>query len=113
MKGLVVTKDNKLYLEENLPIPETGDYEALVKNECCMICNGTDLGVIGGKVREVTRYPAVLGHEDAGRVVKIGKKVTSFKVGDLVVRAGQPDNDKFIFVIIAVIQGRWCLGRIC
>lgn len=31
MKGLVVTKDNKLYLEENLPIPETGDYEALVK----------------------------------------------------------------------------------
>ena len=95
MKGLVVTKDNKLYLEENLPIPETGDYEALVKNECCMICNGTDLGVIGGKVREVTRYPAVLGHEDAGRVVKIGKKVTSFKVGDLVVRAGQPDNDKF------------------
>ena len=95
MKGLVVTKDNKLYLEENLPIPETGDYEALVKNECCMICNGTDLGVMGGKVREVTRYPAVLGHEDAGRVVKIGKKVTSFKVGDLVVRAGQPDNDKF------------------
>ena len=87
MKGLVVTKDNKLYLEENLPIPEIGDYEALVKNECCMICNGTDLGVIGGKVREVTRYPAVLGHEDAGRVVKIGKKVTSFKVGDLVVRA--------------------------
>ena len=60
-----------------------------------MICNGTDLGVIGGKVREVTRYPAVLGHEDAGRVVKIGKKVTSFKVGDLVVRAGQPDNEKF------------------
>ena len=81
MKGLVVTEDNKLYLEEKLPIPEIGEYEALVKNECCMICNGTDLGVIGGKVREVTRYPAVLGHEDAGRVVKIGKKVTSFKVG--------------------------------
>lgn len=31
MKGLVVTKDNKLYLEENLPIPETGDYEATGK----------------------------------------------------------------------------------
>ena len=95
MKGLVVTEDNKLYLEEKLPIPEIGEYEALVKNECCMICNGTDLGVIGGKVREVTRYPAALGHEDAGRVVKIGKKVTSFKVGDLVVRAGQPVNEKF------------------
>lgn len=44
-----------------------------------MICNGTDLGVIGGKVREVTRYPAVLGHEDAGRVVKIGKKLLLLK----------------------------------
>lgn len=40
MKGLVVTEDNKLYLEEKLPIPEIGEYEALVKNECCMICNG-------------------------------------------------------------------------
>ena len=92
MKGLVVTEDNKLYLEEKLPIPEIGEYEALVKNECCMICNGTDLGVIGGKVREVTRYPAVLGHEDAGRVVKIGKKVTSFKVGDLVARERQHEQ---------------------
>ena len=40
MKGLVVTEDNKLYLEEKLPIPEIGEYEALVKNECCMICTG-------------------------------------------------------------------------
>ncbi|MFQ9152265.1 MAG: hypothetical protein ACLR6B_12985 [Blautia sp.] len=44
MKGLVVTEDNKLYLEEKLPIPEIGEYEALVKNECCMICNGTGSG---------------------------------------------------------------------
>ena len=28
-------------------------------------------------------------------LLKLVKKVTSFKVGDLVVRAGQPDNDKF------------------
>ena len=27
MKGLVVTEDNKLYLEEKLPIPEIGEYE--------------------------------------------------------------------------------------
>ena len=44
MKGLVVTEDNKLYLEEKLPIPKIGEYEALVKNECCMICNGTNPG---------------------------------------------------------------------
>ena len=60
MKGLVVTEDNKLYLEEKLPIPEIGEYEALVKNECCMICNGTDLGVIGGKVRDRSPLPRLL-----------------------------------------------------
>ncbi|MCI6464663.1 MAG: zinc-binding dehydrogenase [Faecalicatena sp.] len=92
MKGLVVTKDKEVYLEESLPIPEIGDYEALVKNECCMICNGTDLGVIEGQVREVDRYPAILGHEDAGRVVKVGKKVTTYHIGDLVVRAGQHND---------------------
>ncbi len=60
-----------------------------------MICNGTDLGVIEHKVREVGRYPAVLGHESAGYVVCTGAKVTSYKEGDLVLRASQPDNNKY------------------
>ena len=38
MKGLVVTEDNKLYLEEKLPIPEPGEYEALVKNKAMEQC---------------------------------------------------------------------------
>ncbi|MDD2970119.1 MAG: alcohol dehydrogenase catalytic domain-containing protein [Lachnospiraceae bacterium] len=95
MKGLVVNEDNKLYLEEKLPIPELGEYDALVKIDCCMICNGTDMGVIQGLVPEIERYPVVLGHEDAGKVVKIGSKVKSYHVGDLVVRAGQNPTEKF------------------
>lgn len=95
MKGLVVTTDKKLLLVEDIPKPEIGDYEALVKIRCCMICNGTDLGVIEHKVREVGRYPAVLGHESAGYVVCTGAKVTSYKEGDLVLRASQPDNNKY------------------
>ncbi len=31
MKGLVVTTDKKLLLVEDIPKPEIGDYEALVK----------------------------------------------------------------------------------
>ncbi|MCI8375521.1 MAG: alcohol dehydrogenase catalytic domain-containing protein [Lachnospiraceae bacterium] len=93
MKALIVTKEHQVVLSDELPIPRIGDYEALVKNDCCMICNGTDLGVIEGAVREVERYPAVLGHEVAGRVVAVGEKVTSYKIGDLVVRAGHPGTD--------------------
>lgn len=95
MKGLVVTDDKRLLLAEDIPEPEIGDYEALVKVKCCMICNGTDMEVIEHKVREADRYPAVLGHEDAGYVVRTGSKVTSYKTGDLVVRASQPDNEKY------------------
>ncbi|HJC73355.1 MAG TPA: zinc-binding dehydrogenase [Candidatus Mediterraneibacter faecavium] len=95
MKGLIVTTDRELRLVDDIPEPEIGDYEALVKIRCCMICNGTDMGVIRHKVREADRYPAVLGHEDAGYVVRVGAKVTSYKAGDLVVRASQPDNEKY------------------
>ena len=95
MKGLVVTRNKEVCLKDDIPMPEIGDYEALVKIECCMICNGTDLGVIHGDIHEVERYPAVLGHEDAGRVVKVGAKVTSYKVGDRVVRAGQHNSGKY------------------
>ena len=95
MKGLIVTKDKQLRLVTDIPEPQIGEYEALVKIRCCMICNGTDLGVIEHKVREADRYPAVLGHEDAGFVIKTGAKVTSYQKGDLVVRASQPDNEKY------------------
>ena len=95
MKGLVVTSNKEVCLKEDIPMPSIGDYEALVKIECCMICNGTDLGVIHGDIHEVERYPAVLGHEDAGRVIQVGSKVTSYRVGDRVVRAGQHNNGKY------------------
>ena len=52
MKGLVVEQIGRLTLKDDLPVPQIGEYEALVKIETCMICNGTDLGVIHGKVRQ-------------------------------------------------------------
>lgn len=94
MKALIVTKEHQLVLSEELPVPRIGAYEALVKNDCCMICNGTDLGVIEGAIHEVETYPVVLGHEVAGRVIAVGDKVTSYKIGDLVVRAGHPGTEE-------------------
>jgi 2-desacetyl-2-hydroxyethyl bacteriochlorophyllide A dehydrogenase len=95
MKGLVVTKELQLQLVDDIPVPEIGDYEALVKIETCMICNGTDLGIIHGQIHEVPSYPAVLGHECAGRIVQTGKKVTSFSVGDRIVRANYKTGKKY------------------
>ena len=86
MKGLVVYRDGTMKVED-LPKPVIGDYQALVENLSCGICNGTDFKLIHATFKGFDTYPAVLGHESVGRVVEVGKKVTSFKPGDLVLRS--------------------------
>jgi len=86
MKGLVVYRDGTLKVEQ-MPKPVIGDYQALVENLSCGICNGTDFKLIHASFKGFDTYPAVLGHESVGRVVEVGKKVTSFKPGDLVLRS--------------------------
>jgi len=72
---------------EEMPKPVIGDYQALVENLSCGICNGTDFKLIHATFKGFDTYPAVLGHESVGRVIKAGSKVTSFKPGDLVLRS--------------------------
>lgn len=56
-----------------LPIPEIGDDEVLVKVEGCGIC-GTDVHEYKGD--PFGYIPIELGHEGTGTVVKLGKNVT-------------------------------------
>ncbi len=86
MLGLVVYQDGTLKIEE-LPKPKINEYQALVETLSCGICNGTDFKIIHGNFKGFDTYPAVLGHESVGRVVEVGSKVTSFEVGDLVLRS--------------------------
>lgn len=86
MLGLVVYQDGTLKIEE-LPKPKINEYQALVETLSCGICNGTDFKIIHSNFKGFDTYPAVLGHESVGRVVEVGSKVTSFKVGDLVLRS--------------------------
>lgn len=95
MKGLVVTPDGKIELVSDVLMPEIGSYEALVKTECCMICNGTDMEIIRGELPEAPHFPLVLGHESAGRVIAVGDKVSSYEIGDRVIRSNLPDGEKY------------------
>jgi L-iditol 2-dehydrogenase len=64
---------------QDMPIPEINDDELLVKVIASGIC--------GSDVMEwyrVKKAPLVLGHEIAGDVVKAGKNVKKFKVGNRV-----------------------------
>ena len=83
MKTLVVEEGGKLSFAE-LPQPEYGECQALVKLKSCGVCNGTDMKLIHGTFKNFDTYPAVLGHEGVGEVVEVGSRVESFQKGDLV-----------------------------
>ena len=80
---------------EDIPVPQPGPRDVLVKIEACGIC-GSDLGYIaqgglGGSVP--LSAPLPIGHEFAGVVEATGQDVTSVKPGDRV--AVNPD-ERFI-----------------
>lgn len=65
---------------EEVPVPEVGDGEVLIKVSACGIC-GTDIKKI---FQRYVEPPQILGHELAGKVVAIGRSVTKWKLGDRV-----------------------------
>ena len=95
MKGLIVTPEHQLQLVHDIPMPEMNDYDALVQVECTLICNGTDNEIRHGKLAEIQEYPVMLGHESAGRIVKLGSKVRNYRIGDLVSRTIVRKNEKY------------------
>lgn len=64
---------------EDIPVPEIGPRDALLKTKACGVCSGD---VMGWYIEK--KAPLVLGHEPSGEIVKVGEEVTSFKVGDRV-----------------------------
>jgi L-iditol 2-dehydrogenase len=66
----------------DVPAPTCGEHEAILRVQACAVC-GSDIRIFHyGNSR--VRYPAVIGHEVAGIVVKAGRSVTRVKEGDRV-----------------------------
>jgi threonine dehydrogenase-like Zn-dependent dehydrogenase len=85
LRTLIVDERGNMSIGE-APIPKCGEYQALVKMISGGVC-GTDMKIWHGKFKGMVfenDYPMMIGHEGVGRVVEIGAKVTSFKIGDAV-----------------------------
>lgn len=82
MLAAVLRDFNRLELEE-LPVPEPGPGEALVRIRACGFC-ATDHKAIKG-IRRNVAFPLIPGHEPAGVVAAVGPLVTNVKEGDEVI----------------------------
>lgn len=87
MCGLVkeTSAPGKFVYRTDLPIPQIGDDEVLIKVRCTAVC-GTDLHIMEWDKWSQARVktPLIPGHETAGDIVEVGKNVHDRKVGDRV-----------------------------
>jgi L-iditol 2-dehydrogenase len=81
MKALLLSEYRRLELVD-LPRPEFGAADVLVRVAACGVCGSDVHGYDGSTGRRVP--PIVMGHEAAGIVEAVGADVTRFQLGDRV-----------------------------
>src|SRR3954470_24731678 len=81
MQALVLTEYRKFTLAD-VPRPELGPTDVLVRVAACGICGGDVHGYDGSSGRRIP--PIVMGHEAAGTIAAMGKGVSGWAEGDRV-----------------------------
>lgn len=76
-----VTEPGKIEIRE-IPIPSLDELDVLIKVKATTLC-GSDLHIFKGKHPAVS-LPVPVGHEIAGEVAEVGRKVSKVKPGDRV-----------------------------
>jgi threonine 3-dehydrogenase len=85
MKAIVKAKAERGLWLENVPEPEYGINDVLIKVDRVSIC-GTDLHIYNWDewAQRTIPVPMVVGHEFVGRIAATGSNVTGFGVGEIV-----------------------------
>jgi L-iditol 2-dehydrogenase len=81
MKALVL-EDYKKFALSDVPEPEIGPYDVLVRVQSCGICGSDVHGFDGSSGRRIP--PVIMGHEASGVVAQAGTAVERFREGDRV-----------------------------
>ncbi|MEA3358907.1 MAG: L-threonine 3-dehydrogenase [Thermodesulfobacteriota bacterium] len=85
MKALVKSKASPGIRLENVPVPEVGINDVLIKIHKTAIC-GTDIHIYNWDdwAQKTIPVPMHVGHEFVGKIAEIGNNVHDFKPGDIV-----------------------------
>ncbi|AUB66826.1 NADPH:quinone reductase [Bacillus cereus] len=81
---MIIDKYGKVPMRmAEVPTPEINEYEVLAEIHAASI-NPIDFKIRDGKVKMLLKYemPLILGNDFSGVIVKVGAKVTNFKVDD-------------------------------
>ena len=81
MKALVL-KQYKEFAYEDVPKPEPGPDDVLIRVKACGICGSDVHGMDGSTGRR--RPPIIMGHEASGIIADVGTQVKGWKRGDRV-----------------------------
>ena len=81
MKALVLVEYNRFEIQD-VPLPEIGPEEVLVRVRACGICGSDVHGMDGSTGRR--RPPVVMGHEAAGVIERVSPGVKGWAEGDRV-----------------------------
>ena len=89
MKALVKARPEKGLWMQEVPVPEPGLNDVIIKVEKSAIC-GTDLHIYEWDKwsQKTIKTPLVTGHEYMGRIARMGAGVTNLKTGDRVTGEG-------------------------
>jgi propanol-preferring alcohol dehydrogenase len=85
MRVMVLESARTPLKEADLPTPEPGPGQVLIRVHACGVCR-TDLHVVDGELTD-PKLPLVPGHEIVGSVAALGERAERFAVGD---RVGVP-----------------------
>jgi alcohol dehydrogenase, propanol-preferring len=73
VRALVLTAPGRPLEERDVPVPEPGPSEVLVRVAACGVCR-TDLHIVDGELTD-PKLPLVLGHQVVGRIEGSGQRV--------------------------------------
>ena len=85
MKALVKAKPEPGIWMQEVPVPEIGPNDVLIRVRKASIC-GTDIHIWNWDAwsQKTIKVPMVIGHEFMGEIAKLGTEVTGFQVGERV-----------------------------
>lgn len=85
MRAMVLEQIGQPLVLREMPCPEPGPNEVLIKVKTCGVCR-TDLHIVDGELSS-PKLPLILGHQVVGIIEKVGTNVSNYKIG---ARVGVP-----------------------